>query len=102
MEEAGFVDVRQDLQETPWSPWPPEGTKDHAVGRIFQRFYETGVHGWLLQPLINYHNVGRFPEHSDRTPPNKVLQMTHEQVDHLTNAAIIELRQNDQHWFSSM
>lgn len=52
MHEAGFVDIKQDHQLLPWSPWYPVGTKEHEVGRRMQVFYETGIQGWIVAALV--------------------------------------------------
>lgn len=57
IQEAGFVDIEEKTIKVPWSPWAPPGTKEHEMGRIFQRFYETGLQGWIIAPLIRHHNV---------------------------------------------
>lgn len=57
IQEAGFVDIEEKIIKVPWSPWHSPGTKEHEMGRIFQRFYETGLQGWIIAPLIRHHNV---------------------------------------------
>lgn len=62
IQEAGFVDIEEKIVKVPWSPWASPGTKEHEMGRIFQRFYETGLQGWIIAPLVRHHNVCRiFP-----------------------------------------
>ena len=51
------MDIQETIVKVPWSPWPTPGTKEHEMGRIFQRFYETGLQGWIIAPLIRHHNV---------------------------------------------
>lgn len=38
IQEAGFVDVQRRIDEVPWSPWGPAGTKEHRSGELFERF----------------------------------------------------------------
>ncbi|KAK5069452.1 hypothetical protein LTR64_008133 [Lithohypha guttulata] len=84
IEEAGFVEVQERIDKVPWSPWPNPATdlKGHESGRIFQRYYESGIQGWILQPCIRHMN------------------MTADQVNDMCEKAINELAQLDEHWYS--
>lgn len=48
IEEAGFVDVQEQRLKLPLGPWPTD-PKLKDVGRFYERFYKTGLQGWLLQ-----------------------------------------------------
>jgi hypothetical protein len=48
IEEAGFVDVREQKLKLPLGPWSTD-PKMKDVGRFYERFYKTGLQGWLLQ-----------------------------------------------------
>jgi len=47
IEEAGFVGVREKRLKLPLGPWATD-QKYKDVGRFFERFYKTGLQGWLL------------------------------------------------------
>ena len=48
IEEAGFVDVQEQKVKLPLGPWASDPRlKD--IGRFFERFYKTGLQGWLMQ-----------------------------------------------------
>lgn len=51
-EEAGFVDIDEKTVKMPWSPWPTAGSKHNKIGEYLQKFLETGMQGWILQPMI--------------------------------------------------
>lgn len=59
LEDAGFVDVVEKKEMTPWSPWkdPLEDPRGYETGRRLQWFYETGVQGWILKPLVDHFDV---------------------------------------------
>ncbi|KAL2419894.1 Methyltransferase [Exophiala dermatitidis] len=48
IEDAGFVDVQEQRLKLPLGPWPTD-PKLKDVGRFYERFYKTGLQGWLLQ-----------------------------------------------------
>lgn len=48
IEEAGFVDVQEQKLKLPLGPWSTD-PKMKDVGRFYERFYKTGLQGWLLQ-----------------------------------------------------
>lgn len=82
IQEAGFVDIQRRIDKVPWSPWPPPETKEHRSGELFERFYQTGIQGWTIQPLVRH------------------LQFDQETVNNMVSAAIIELNKNEIHWWS--
>lgn len=57
--QAGFVDIVEHRQRLPWSPWadPATNPREHETGRLMLQFYETGLQGWLLKPLIDNFGV---------------------------------------------
>ena len=48
IEQAGFVDVQQQKLKLPLGSWASD-PKLKDVGRFYERFYKTGLQGWLLQ-----------------------------------------------------
>ncbi|OAG36584.1 hypothetical protein AYO21_09241 [Fonsecaea monophora] len=53
IEEAGFIDVQEQRVKLPLGPWASD-PKFKDIGRFFERFYKTGLQGWLLQICIRY------------------------------------------------
>ncbi|KAK5031167.1 hypothetical protein LTS07_004902 [Exophiala sideris] len=47
IEEAGFVDVQEKRLKVPLGPWASD-PKLKEVGRLCERFYKTGLQGWLM------------------------------------------------------
>jgi hypothetical protein len=47
IEEAGFVDVQEQKVKLPLGPWASD-SKMKDLGRFFERFYKTGLQGWLM------------------------------------------------------
>ena len=47
IEEAGFVDVQEHRLKMPIGSWATD-PKLKDVGRFFERYYKTGLQGWLL------------------------------------------------------
>ena len=59
IEQAGFVDVHEQTLKLPLGPWASD-QKYKDVGRFYERFYKTGLQGWLLH--ICTRNLGvSFP-----------------------------------------
>ena len=48
IEAAGFVDVQEQKVKMPLGPWASD-PKLKDIGRFFERFYKTGLQGWLMQ-----------------------------------------------------
>jgi hypothetical protein len=48
IEQAGFVDVQEQRLKLPLGPWATD-PKMKDLGRFYERFYKTGLQGWLLQ-----------------------------------------------------
>lgn len=44
---AGFVDVQEYKYKLPLGPWPAD-PKLKDVGKLFERFYKSGLQGWIL------------------------------------------------------
>ncbi|KIX07729.1 uncharacterized protein Z518_02383 [Rhinocladiella mackenziei CBS 650.93] len=59
IEQAGFVDVQQQRLKLPLGPWPSD-PKMKEVGRLFERFYKTGLQGWLLHICTRSWGVSVF------------------------------------------
>lgn len=47
MREAGFTDVREAKYKLPVGWWSAD-PKYKEIGRFFERFYKTGLQGWLM------------------------------------------------------
>jgi len=47
IEQAGFVDVQEHKLKLPLGPWSTD-PKMKEVGKFFERYYKTGIQGWLL------------------------------------------------------
>ena len=47
LEQAGFVNVQEQKVKLPLGPWAND-PKWKDIGRFFERFYKTGLQGWLL------------------------------------------------------
>lgn len=47
IEEAGFVDVQEQKLKLPLGPWSAD-PKMKELGKFFERYYKTGLQGWLL------------------------------------------------------
>jgi len=48
IEEAGFVNVQERQINLPLGSWAAD-PKFKDIGRFFERYYKTGLQGWLLQ-----------------------------------------------------
>lgn len=58
IEEAGFVEVREEKIKLPIGSWATD-PKMKDVGRFFERYYKTGLQGWLLQICTRTMGVSR-------------------------------------------
>lgn len=77
IEAAGFVDVQETKYKLPLGPWSAE-PKYKEIGKFYERFYKTGLQGWLLHTLTTGMGVSYNLIHSIRfrliessTNPNK-------------------------------
>ncbi|EXJ62027.1 hypothetical protein A1O7_02460 [Cladophialophora yegresii CBS 114405] len=59
IEEAGFVDVQEQKVKLPLGPWASD-PKLKDIGRFFERFYKTGLQGWLMHICTRF--LGKKPE----------------------------------------
>ncbi|OCT50058.1 putative SAM dependent methyltransferase [Cladophialophora carrionii] len=59
IEEAGFVDVQEQKVKMPLGPWASD-PKLKDIGRFFERFYKTGLQGWLMHICTRF--LGKKPE----------------------------------------
>lgn len=59
LEEAGFVEIVEHKEKVPWSPWkdPVVDPRGYETGIRLQWYYETGVQGWILKPLMDHFEV---------------------------------------------
>lgn len=57
IEDAGFVDVQEKRINVPLGPWSSD-SKLKDIGRFYERFYKTGLQGWLLQVCTRQLDVG--------------------------------------------
>ncbi|KAJ9616526.1 hypothetical protein H2200_000245 [Cladophialophora chaetospira] len=53
IEEAGFVDVQEQKVSMPLGPWARD-PKFKEIGEHFEKFYKTGLQGWLMQIWTRY------------------------------------------------
>jgi hypothetical protein len=68
IEEAGFVDVQEQKVNLPLGPWASD-PKLKDIGRFFERFYKTGLQGWLMHICTRFLGVsGRRRFLSLRSP----------------------------------
>jgi hypothetical protein len=56
MLETGFVDVEELILKVPLGPWADDA-KLKDIGRSFERYYKTGLQGWILQIYTKYMGV---------------------------------------------
>jgi hypothetical protein len=56
MEQTGFVNVQERKLKLPLGSWATD-PKLKDVGRFYERFYKTGLQGWLLQICTRTLNV---------------------------------------------
>jgi hypothetical protein len=61
MTEAGFSDVKEAKYKLPLGWWSAD-PKYKEIGKFFERFYKTGLQGWLMQ--IWTKNMGVSPSSS--------------------------------------
>lgn len=103
LEDAGFVDIVEHREKLPWSPWmdPDVDPKGHETGNRLMWYYETGIQGWILKPLIDHFEVRKMNS-AIRIPQMLILlvQVTREQVDEWCEGAVAELKRNEHHWYS--
>ncbi|KEF56988.1 uncharacterized protein A1O9_07178 [Exophiala aquamarina CBS 119918] len=57
IEEAGFVDVQEQKLKLPLGPWSTD-PKMKEVGKFFERYYKSGLQGWLLHICTRSMGVG--------------------------------------------
>ena len=60
IEAAGFVDVQEQKVKLPLGPWASD-PKLKDIGRFFERFYKTGLQGWLMQICTRLLHVSPWP-----------------------------------------
>jgi len=63
IEQAGFVNVQERKLKLPLGSWATD-PKLKDIGRFHERFYKTGLQGWLLQ--ICTRTLGVSGQSSDR------------------------------------
>lgn len=66
IEQAGFVDVHEQTLKLPLGPWASD-QKYKNVGRFYERFYKTGLQGWLLHICTRNMGVSLFCWHGQMT-----------------------------------
>ncbi|RMZ81897.1 hypothetical protein DV738_g1952, partial [Chaetothyriales sp. CBS 135597] len=55
---AGFINVRETKYKLPLGQWW-QHPRYKEIGRLFEHYYKTGLHGWLIAPLTR---GMKFPE----------------------------------------
>ncbi|KIY02348.1 uncharacterized protein Z520_02486 [Fonsecaea multimorphosa CBS 102226] len=83
IEAAGFVDVQEQRVKLPLGPWASD-PKFKDIGRFFERFYKTGLQGWLLQICT------------------RVFGWTLEQVNEACVKAFQEINSRQQHMYFTL
>jgi len=83
IEDAGFVDVQEKRLNLPLGPWASD-PKLKDIGRFYERFYKTGLQGWLLQVCT------------------RRLGWTVDQVNEACINAFQEINARKQHWYYPM
>lgn len=59
IEAAGFVDVQEQKVKLPLGPWASDA-KLKDIGRFFERFYKTGLQGWLMHICTRFLGVSEY------------------------------------------
>ncbi|KIW43922.1 hypothetical protein, variant [Exophiala oligosperma] len=80
IEDAGFVDVQEKRINIPLGPWSSD-SRMKDIGRFYERFYKTGLQGWLLQVCT------------------RQLNWSVDQVNAACVSAFKEINQRQQHWY---
>lgn len=50
MAAAGFVDIKEAKYKMPLGPWSAD-PRYKEIGKFYERFYKTGLEGWLMHIL---------------------------------------------------
>jgi hypothetical protein len=58
IQDAGFVDVHEQKVKLPLGPWASD-PKLKDIGRFFERFYKSGLQGWLMKIYTLYMGVSQ-------------------------------------------
>ena len=53
IQDAGFVDVKEAVYKMPLGPWS-NNPKYKEIGRFYERFYKTGLEGWLMYIMTTF------------------------------------------------
>lgn len=56
IQEAGFVNVQEATYKLPLGPWSNDA-KYKEIGKFYERFYKTGLEGWLMHTLTRKFQV---------------------------------------------
>jgi hypothetical protein len=60
MKAAGFEDVQEVRFRLPLGPWSAD-PRYKEIGKFYERYYKTGLQGWLMHILTQRFNVRRAP-----------------------------------------
>lgn len=60
MREAGFTDVKEHRFKLPLGWWSTD-PKYKEIGRFFERYFKTGMQGWLMQVYTKNMGVRSHP-----------------------------------------
>ena len=67
MREAGFTDVREAKYKLPLGWWSAD-PKYKEIGKFFERFYKTGLQGWLMHIWTKTMGVSLQPRATQEDP----------------------------------
>ncbi|RMD43009.1 hypothetical protein DV735_g2156, partial [Chaetothyriales sp. CBS 134920] len=80
MRAAGFINIREVKYKLPLGQWS-QTPRDKEIGRLFEQFYKTGLHGWLIAPLT------------------RALKFSEAKVDELCKTAFDEIDSGQHHYY---
>lgn len=72
MREAGFTDVREAKYKLPLGWWSAD-PKYKEIGRFYERFYKTGLQGWLMHIWTKSLGVSLQHDPRERLPAHLFL-----------------------------
>lgn len=98
IEEAGFVDVQEQKLKLPLGHWPTD-PKLKDIGRFFERFYKTGLQGWLMQICTQVLGVCWKSLSSWSTFTDSIHKWTADQVNAEVVKAFQEINARQQHFY---
>ena len=98
LKQAGFVDVQEQRVKLPLGPWADD-PKWKDIGRFFERFYKTGLQGWLLHICTRHLGVSRKSVFRLKAGTDLQTQWTVERVNNECTKAFQEVNSRQQHFY---